>query len=152
MSYNDSSATLDLTLAPSLRAVGVVVMLHVLAILLTFLAHPQTVVVVILVVLFIASWASLRRHPAFGYGPRALRRLIAHGDGSWTVETASTSEHVSLLPGSFVNAALIVVRFKLASGNTRSRVLWGDELPADALRRLRARILLGSKEAESAEV
>jgi hypothetical protein len=152
MSYNDSSATLDLTLAPSLRAVGVVVVLHVLAIVLMLLAHPQKVVMLILLALFIASWASLRRHAAFGYGPRALRRLIAHGDGSWTVETAATSEHASLLPGSFVNAALIVIRFQLASGKIRARVLWGDELPADALRRLRARILLGSKVPESAEV
>lgn len=152
MSYNDSSATLDLTLSPSLRAVGVLVVLHVLAVVLTFLAHPQKVVIVILLALFIASWASLRRHSAFGYGPRALRRLIAHGDGSWTVETATASEHASLLPGSFVNAGLIVIRFKLASGHTRSRVLWGDELPPDALRRLRGRILLGSKEPENAEV
>jgi len=138
-------------LVPSLRAVGVLAVLHVLAIVLTLLAHPQKIVAIILIALFITSWASLRRHPAFGYGPRALRRLVAHGDGSWTVETAATSARASLLPGSFVHAGLIVVRFQLASGKTRARTLLGDELPPELLRRLRARILLGSKEPEISE-
>ncbi|MDB5988403.1 MAG: hypothetical protein JWR16_3456 [Nevskia sp.] len=150
MSSSDSAATLDLQLAPSLRALGVVMVLHVSAIGLAFMAQPPKFVALGLAVLFIISWFSLRRHPAFGYGPRALRRLVAHGDGSWTVETARASERASLLPGSFAHAALVVVRFKTAGGATKVRTLFGDETSAEQLRRLRARLLLGAKESGAA--
>ena len=150
MSFDNSAATLDLQLGPSLRALGVVVVLHVVAIGLTFMSQPPKLVALALAALFIVSWFSLRRHPAFGYGPRAVRRVVAHGDGSWTVESARASELATLLPGSFVHAGLIVVRFKTASGQTKVRALFGDEAPAEQLRRLRARLLLGVKQSGAA--
>jgi len=150
MSSSDSAATLDLRLAPSLRALGAVTLLHVLAITLAFLAQPPKFVALGLALLFVLSWLSLRRHPAFGYGPRALRRLVGHGDGSWTVETARASERASLLSGSFVHARLVVMRFKTTGARPRVRALFGDEAPPEQLRRLRARLLLGAKESAAA--
>ncbi len=145
VSFNESAATLDLRLAPSLRALGVVMVLHVAAIGLTFAAQPPKMVGLVLALLFLVSWLSLRRHPVFGYGPRALRRIVAHGDGNWTVESARATEAAELLPGAFVHAGLVILRFKSPSGAVRARTLFGDELPPEQLRRLRARLLLGEK-------
>src|ERR1700739_767821 len=130
--------SLDLSPRPSVRAVVGLSLLHMAAVVLVVVAHLPKWLALGMALLFLASWLPLRRHPAFGYGPRALTHLILHAGGGWTVESAKEGrEDAELLAGSVVQSWVIVLNFRLKSGRRRSRVLLGDELDADALRRLR---------------
>jgi toxin CptA len=142
MSSPNFSTSLDLTLRPSVRAVLVLSALHIGAVALAVLAGPPKWAGLLMALLFLTSWFSLRRHPAFGYGSKALSRLIAHAEGGWTVETAGGQrEDAELLGSSVVQSWIMVLNFRLKDGSRRSRAVVGDELDADALRRLRARLL-----------
>lgn len=142
MSSSPFSTSLDLSLRPSVRAVAWVSVLHMAAITLVVLSAPPKWVGLGMALLFLLSWFSLRRHPAFGYGPRALTRLIWHAEGGWTVESARGGrEDAELLGGSVVQSWIMVLNFRLKAGGKRTRVLVGDELDADPMRRLRARLL-----------
>ena len=144
MSSNAFSGSLDLTLRPSVRAVVTVSLLHMAAIALTVLAQLPKWAGLGMAVLFLASWMTLRRHAAFGYGARALNHSILHAESGWTVESGRDGrQDAELLGSSVVQSWIIVLNFRLKQGGTRSRVLVGDELDADALRRLRARLLAG---------
>lgn len=136
--------SLDLSPRPSVRAVVVLSLLHMAAITLTVLAQLPKWAAATMILLFLASWLTLRRHAAFGYGPRALRHLILHAEGGWTVESVRDGrQDAELLGSSVAQSWIIVLNFRLKQGGTRSRVLAGDELDAEALRRLRARLLAG---------
>lgn len=143
MSSPGFNATLDLQLRPSLRMVQAMLALHLIAIVLVFLAAPAKSAGLLLSFLILISWLRLRRPAAAGYGAGALRRLIWHADDDgWRVETsAGQASDARLLPGSVVWSWLIVLNFRLASGARRSRLLLGDEADAEQLRRLRARLL-----------
>jgi hypothetical protein len=144
MSSSAFSTSIDLTLRPSVRAVVSISLLHMAAIALTVLAHLPKWAGLTMALLFLASWLTLRRHAAFGYGPRALNHLILHAEGGWTVESARDGRHdAELLGSSVAQSWIIVLNFKLRHGGRRTRVLLGDELDAEALRRLRARLLAG---------
>lgn len=144
MSSTAFSTSLDLRLRPSVRVVVTLSLLHMAAVVLTVLAHLPKWAGLGMALLLLASWLTLRRHPAFGYGPRALDHLILHAAGGWTVESAKDGrEDAELLGGSVVQPWIIVLNFRLKSGARRSRVLVGDELEPDELRRLRARLLAG---------
>ena len=140
MSSDSSDSTIDVTPRPSLRALKFLFALHVLLIVLLFLAMQPGTPMILLAAAFGLSWFSLRRHPAFGYGPQALSRLTWHSDGEWTVHSAAGSSDAELLPSSYVHSRLLVLNFRTATGKWRTRVLLGDELPEDQLRRLRARL------------
>jgi toxin CptA len=145
MSSPGFSDTLDLSLRASAGAVRWLAGLHAIAIGLTMLAEPPRWAGLAMAALFIASWAGLRRHPAFGYGPRALVRLIWHADNSWTLEDAGGRQQEAELSGrSLVQPWLLVLDFRLKDGGRRSRLLLGDELGQEPLRRLRARLLAGA--------
>jgi toxin CptA len=141
MSSNSFDATVDLAPQPSLRAFRWIFVLHVLPLaLLPFAMEPGTPML-LLVAVFAASWVWLRRHPALGFGSRGLSRLTWHADGSWSVEEASGRRaDAELLGNSLVHPWLIVLNFKLAQGGRRTRILLGDELNAESLRRLRVRL------------
>jgi toxin CptA len=142
MSSTAFSTSLDLSPRPSVRAVVVLSLLHMSAVVLIVMARLPQWASLAMALLLLASWFTLRRHPAFGYGPRALHHLILHAAGGWTVESAKEGrEDAELLGGSVVQSWIIVLNFRLKSGRRRSRVLVGDELEADTLRRLRARLL-----------
>ncbi|MDR3418174.1 MAG: hypothetical protein P4L83_18530 [Nevskia sp.] len=135
------SATLDLRLRPSVRAVLWLSAVHIAAVALTVLAGPPKEVGLVMAGLFLVSWFTLRRHRAFGYGPRALTHLIWHAVGDWTVEDAGGHrEDADLRGSSVVQSWITVLNFQLRHGGTRTRVLLGDELDPEALRRLRARL------------
>ena len=102
MSSPNFSTSLDLTLRPSVRAVLVLSALHIGAVALAVLAGPPKWAGLLMALLFLTSWFSLRRHPAFGYGPKALIRLIGHAEGGWTVETAGGQREDAELLGSSV--------------------------------------------------
>lgn len=140
MSSSSFDATLDLAPRPSAAAHRWLFGLHVLAVV-GLMALPPGGGVVALALGVAGSWAWVRRHPAFGYGPRALARLTWHGDGRWTLRTARGDTLEATLRGdSVVHRYLLVLNFDLPAGGRRTRVLLGDELDADALRRLRARL------------
>jgi hypothetical protein len=144
MSSNAFSTSLDLSLRPSVRAVMALSMLHIAGVALALLAGPPKWAGLLMAFLFLLSWFRLRRHPVFGYGPKALSHLICHAEGGWTVEnTGGQREHAELLGNSVVQAWIVVLNFRLESGARRSRAVLGDELDEDVLRRLRARLLAG---------
>jgi len=88
---------------------------------------------------FAGSWMWLRRHPAFGYGPRALSHLLAHDDGRWDIaDLLERYEDARLDDDSVVTARLLVLHFRLADGRRRHRCILGDEAEPEALRRLHA--------------
>lgn len=145
MSSNACSATIELRPRPSLRGLQMVVGLHVIAAALAFVAQPPDHLGLVLSAALMLSWFGLRRHPVFGFGPRALSRLTWHADSpKWTVETAGgTAVDAILLPSTRVTRLGLVLNFRLASGRRRSRVLVGDEIDAETLRRLRMRLASG---------
>jgi len=145
MSSSAFSSTLDLSLRASPGATLRLLVLHAGAIVLTLLADPPRWAGLSLAALFALSWSWLRRHPAFGHGPRALIRLIAHAEGGWTVVNAKGEHDDAELEGSStVQSWLTVLNFRLKRGGVRTRVLIGDEAEPEALRRLRARLLGGA--------
>jgi toxin CptA len=145
MSSPGFSDTLDLSPRPSAGALRWLTGLHALAIVLIMLADPPRWTGLTMAALLAASWFSLRRHPTFGYGPRGLVRLVWHREGGWTLEDAAGRREEAELSGlSLVQPWIMVLSFKLKSGGRRARVLLGDELPPELLRRLRARLLAGA--------
>ncbi len=140
-SSNSFDSTVDVALRPSTRALQGGVVLHgVLAVLL--MASGATPWALMAGAFGLAvSWAWLRRHPAFGHGPRAITRLVWHGDGRWTLHTAGgVMLDAELLPDSIVLARLWVLRFRAVSGARHARIVLGDEAPPEQLRRIRARL------------
>ncbi len=142
MSSSGFSISLDLQPRPSVRAVVWLSALHMAAVTLMVLSHPPKIAGLGMAILLLLSWFSLRRHPAFGYGPRALSHLIRHAEGGWTVESVRSGlQEAELLGSSVVQSWIIVLNFRLRNGRKQARVLLGDELEPEALRRLRARLL-----------
>jgi toxin CptA len=143
MSSPAFDATIELAPRPSLRALTLLFWLHaaILAVLL-FALNPGPGMAA-LAALVALSWIVTRRHPAFGFGPRALSRLTWHAGGQWSVhDTRGARWDAELLGNSLVHERLLVLNFRLQDGTRRSRALLGDELDADLLRRLRARLRL----------
>jgi toxin CptA len=141
MSSSSFASTVDLTLRPSMRALQALFWLHLgLIALLPFALQPGPVLWVLLA-LFGASWFGLRRHPALGFGPKGLVRLVWHAEGHWTLHDGAGRQFEASLKGhSYVHPALSVLNFQLKPGGSRSRVLMGDEAEAEPMRRLRARL------------
>lgn len=141
MSSPSFDATIDLAPQPSLRALQFLFWLHVLPLGLMLIALEPGPAMAALAGVFGVSWLWLRRHPVFGYGRKALTRLTWHQDGSWTLHPASGGTIEGRLAGhSLIHARLLVLNFELKQGGRRTRVLLGDELEPELLRRLRARL------------
>lgn len=141
MSSTPFDATLDLAPRPSVRALTALFVLHAAILGLLLFALRPSFGMALLAVAVAGSWLWLRRHPVFGFGPRALVRLTWHAGKAWTLHEAGGKQHEAELEGStLVHDSLIVLNFRLRAGGRRSRALLGDELEADPLRRLRARL------------
>ena len=152
MSSSSSSfaSTVDLRLRPSIRALRVIFLLHVLCIGLLPFAVPTGWPMLALLAAFAVSWLSLRRHPALGFGPRALTRIVYHADGSWSIHFGKEERRAELIRGSVVHRRLLVLCFREVDGRRRAaRVITGDEASEDMLRRLRARLSVASEKAEA---
>lgn len=139
--------TVDLSLRPSLRLLKWVSTLHVLPLAALPFAMQTGPAMWALIAGFGGSWLWLRRHPVLGLGRKALVRLIWNADGSWTVRDAAGQQQSAELRGDSVrHPRLLVLRFRLADGGTRTRLIAGDEADPELLRRLRARLsMLGSE-------
>ena len=121
MSSNSFESTVDLEPRHSILALKLIFLLHVgPLLLLPFAMQPGTPLMALLG-LFALSWLTLRRHPVFGYGLKALTRLTWHAEGGWTLHDAYGSYEAQLLPGTYVHSRLIVLRFQLKDGRRRTR-------------------------------
>lgn len=143
MSSPPFDSTLELAPRPSVRALTLLFWLHVGVLGLVLVALKPSGGMAGFAALTALSWIMTRRHPVFGFGPNALTRLTWHADGTWTVhDTRGARWDAELLGNSLVHDRLLVLNFKLQDGDKRTRALLGDELDADLLRRLRARLRL----------
>ena len=137
----NSAVTVELRLVPSLRALKIISTLHILPLAALPFAMQPGPALWVLIAAFGGSWFWLRRHAAFGFGPKALVRLIWHADDRWTVHEASGAQHAATLRGdSTRHPQGLILRYDLQGGGTRTRVIAGDEVDADSLRRLKARL------------
>lgn len=136
-----SATTVELRLAPSLKALKIVSTLHLLPLAALPFAMQPGLAMWGLILALGASWFWLRRHPAFGFGKQALVRLLWHADDSWTLDEAGGVTHQAVLRGdSTRHPQWLVLRYALKAGGVRTRVIVGDEADAESLRRLRARL------------
>lgn len=141
-SSHDSAPTVDLSPDPGYGALRVLLLVHVIPLAaIPLLLHLSGWLPLLLAVGIGGSWLYVRRRPALGFGPRALTRLTLHGDGSWNVEDEAGRHKAELQRSSVVWGRTVILNFRLANGARRSRILYGDEVNTDALRRLRARLL-----------
>lgn len=124
-----------------MRALRAGFVLHLLCLVLLLAAQPPPLFLLGLAALFGASWIWTRRHPALGFGPRAIVRLVWHADGGWTLHRADGAQiDAEMLSDSIVRGVCLVLRFKTAAGGAVTRLVCGDELSAESQRRLRARL------------
>lgn len=145
MSSNSFAATVDLRLRPSLRALQVLFALHVACAGLLLFAMEPGIPMALIGASILGSWAWLRRHPAFGFGRRALSHIVWHADGRWLVaHPGGEAFAVELQGSSYVHPRLLVLNFRDGEGRRHTRVLLGDETEAELLRRLRARLSTGA--------
>jgi toxin CptA len=141
MSSTPFAATVELAPRPSVRALTLLFGLHAAVLVLLMIALPPGWPMAIGAVPMAVSWLTLRRHPVFGFGPRALTRLTWHVGGAWTIHDASGMALEAELQGdSLVLPYLLVLNFKVRGDGRRTRALLGDELEPEPLRRLRARL------------
>lgn len=140
MSSNSFASTIDLLPGPSMRAFKLLFWLHVVPIAILPFAMQQGPMMLGLLALFALSWFSLRRHAVFGFGPKALTRLTWHAEGGWTIADKAGEYPAELQGNSYVHNALLVLNFRLQNGRRRTRVLLGDEIDAEQMRQLRARL------------
>lgn len=139
--------TLDLVLRPSVLAHRWLFWLHAVPLVTLPLAMEHHWPLLGLAFALGLSWLRLRRHPAFGYGPRALVRVQTLPAGGWRLTRADGhSEAATLRDDSYRQSGLLVLNFRDARGDRWSRVLLGDETSADALRRLRRQLLAGGSD------
>lgn len=133
--------TVDVSLRPSLKLLKWLSTLHVLPLALIPFAMQPGLPMALLIAALALSWFSLRRHAVFGYGRRALRRLVWQADGRWSVyEAADRPLSAELETGSLRHPRLLLLRFRLDGGGHRTRLIGGDEADPELLRRLRARL------------
>lgn len=145
MSSNSFESTVDLHARHSLIAIKLLFFLHVTPVVVLPFAMERATPMMLILGLVMLSWLALRRHPVFGFGPKALTRLTWHAAGhegsGWTLHTASGRQiEAELRPDSTVHPRLLVLRYSGKDGRTYTRVLLGDEAEPDILRRLRARL------------
>lgn len=132
---------LDLRLPASFSALQWLMIVHVLALVLILMASEQGQASVVLAAAIGGNWLWLRRHPIFGFGPRALRQVLWSHDQGWQIARAN-GELVAarLLPSSTVLPMMVVLHFATERGRHRRAVLPGD-LSKDLYRQLRVRVL-----------
>jgi toxin CptA len=135
-----SSTAVDCALRPSLRGLQWLFWLHVIPACALPLATTEPLYALPILALVALSWWRSRRHPALGFGPRAIVRILARADGSWWIETAAGGQSAELLPDSLLTGWLLVLNFRGDDGKRHARVVMAGDTDDDALRRLRARL------------
>lgn len=135
--------SVDVVLKPSAQAHRLLFWLHILPLaLLPFSMEPGPIMLALACVIA-GSWAMLRRHPSFGFGPKAIVRIVASpGEDRWQVANpAGTLFDSKLEASSSVYSRLVILNFLVGDKRRRrTRILFGDEAGETALRRLRVRL------------
>lgn len=137
----NSALVLDLRLQPSVRGLRWLLWLHAVPAAALPLLAVDGWPALVLAVGIAASWVHCRRHPAFGFGARAIVGLRLYADGSWQVGDARGWRAAVLESSSALFGSVLALGFRLVGGGHRRRVLVGGELEPGALRRLRAHLL-----------
>lgn len=146
------TAAVDLVLKPSARAHHLLFWTHVLPLALLPMAMQSGPWMIGVAMLIGGSWVYVRRHPAFGYGPKAIVGVSCDPEGRWSIRnTAGKRLDAELLADSTVLSALLILNFRDSSGRRHTRVLLGDETTPDAFRRLRARLAAGEPKSADKE-
>lgn len=132
---------LDLPLKPSAAALRWLFWLHASILILVILAVPGRLPMLGLTLLIATHWFWCRRHPAFGYGHKALRRLQWNDQQGWRVAPAGQAPAAAELdPGSSVHHWLTVLRLRTGQ-KLRTRILLPGDLPDESARQLRVLML-----------
>lgn len=133
--------TIEFEPGPSARAVIALFWVHTLPLALVLATPLQGPVMAGLALVVGGSWLWLRRHPAFGFGPRALVKLRWAAEGEWTLAAARGERLLGRLSGSsVVLGPVLILNFDIDGGGRRTRILMGDETPPEIQQRLRARL------------
>jgi toxin CptA len=141
-SARTADGAVEVRLRPSVRLLWAAMLLHSACLALLIVAEPPTVPMLLLAAGIGGSWLWVRRHPALGFGQRAIDRMLAHGDGAWTLQCGRREPiTAALLDESIVRGPLLVLRFRTDAGQTLTRALAGDETAPEMLRRLRTRLM-----------
>lgn len=135
------NVALDVALRHSALAHQLVFWLHVIPLALLPMAMDTGTLTVVIALAIGLSWVSVRRHAAFGFGPKAIVRIAVDAEGKWSIENpAGRRLSAELQPDSVIASRLLILNFRSEDGRLRTRVLLGDEAPADAMRRLRTKL------------
>lgn len=138
----DSAPTVELNPRPGYGALRVALLLHILPLAaMPLLFGSGGWLLLLLAGAVGASWLFVRRHSALGFGPRALVRIVAETDGGWRLEDAAQRRYSATLETGCLLSQLVVLSFRLDNGRRRQRLLLGDEVDKESLRRLRVRLL-----------
>src|SRR3546814_5375275 len=115
--------TVDLRLKPSLRALRVVFLLHVICLVLLMFAMQPGWPMMVLVALFGVSWFALRHSAVLGLNTKAITRVVWHADGGWLVFRGVHECKAELKDNSMIHAALHVLNFRqIGRASCRDRV------------------------------
>ena len=93
-----------------------------------------------LAVAIAASWASLRRHPVWGFGPKAIRRVRRDAAGQWRITVGDREFDVELQSSSRAHPLVILLCYQSERGRW-SRLILSSDIDPEAHRRLRASIV-----------
>lgn len=127
----------------SLWLAGLLLSAHAGAfVLVFFLPLPVWAKLLIACIISISLYTTLNTY-ALLRGRRAIVSALCDSDNEWALRNAAGHEFCArLLPGSYVNSALVILNFSAGSRwRCCSMVLMPDSLDAATLRRLRVRLL-----------
>ncbi len=139
--------TIEFEPGASARAVIALFWVHAVPLALVLATPLQGPVMAGLALLVGGSWLWLRRHPVFGFGPRALVKFRWEADGGWALTSATGEQLKGRLEGnSVLLGPVLVLSFRLDGGGGRTRLLMGDETPPAIQQRLRARLSVAASD------
>ncbi len=148
MSSPASASTLDVKLRPSRRALQWIYLMHFVPLVVLAFSMRANATTMLIAAGFAVSWWWLRKHPAFGFGRKAITRLVWQPTTGWQLHDASgRAQRAVLHKCTTIGRNIIVMNFKPQGALMRARVLVGGELADEPLRQLRARLLADSPKA-----
>ena len=143
MSYDTYKAPLNLNPAFSLQLTVFIVGLHAFTILFVLLFFPTALIYKICLtsVIGMSGIYAYRLHiqRQLKY---SIKQVMLSVDNQWEITLANRTEKLAatLLPSSMINRYLIILNFKLSSGESCSLIITNDAVDKTLVRRLRARI------------
>ncbi|HET7370123.1 MAG TPA: hypothetical protein VFK45_04725 [Gammaproteobacteria bacterium] len=138
MSSNSSEPRVELTLQARPEMFWGLAAIHLLALAALFAADLAALYRLLLAAMIAASlWRQLATHWR-RRTPRAIRRIIWHGDGRWELADGRGTT-IGVLTDYYLGSGLILLKFQ----HHPAVLLWNGAAAAPALRRLRVRLRHG---------